>query len=150
MNNKEHIYQNILSLVPKLFESHELISKMAIFNAIYKKEFSNILFVGFYLLKNNKLFIGPYQGNTIACSPIDIGKGVCGESILENKTIIVNDVRKRKNYISCDPNTVSELVIPLSKKSNLIGVLDIDSSKKNYFTDTDTKYLNKLLNEISK
>lgn len=82
--------------------------------------------VGFYLFNGKKLILGPFQGK-VACSTIELGKGVCGESALNRKTIVVDDVLSHVNHIACDSHSRSEVVVPIIIKDQLYGVLDVDS-----------------------
>jgi L-methionine (R)-S-oxide reductase len=93
--------------------------------------------VGFYLKDNEEeLVVGPYQG-PLACTRIRKGKGVCGSSWELNKTIVVPDVTKYPGHIACSTTTKSEIVIPMYKNGNFIGVLDVDSDQLDHFTSTD-------------
>ena len=89
-----------------------------------------------------------YQGNLLPCTHIRIGRGVCGTSLKEKKTIIVNDVREYDNYISCDSETLSEIVIPIFRGDDIIAVLDIDSPIIKDFDQIDKTYLEKLSSMI--
>ena len=120
-------------------------AKMSLMSALLHMEFSHWTFCGFYVMRSpNLLEIGPYQGNMIPCTHIKIGRGVCGTSVEKRKTIIVEDVRKYDNYISCDSNTLSEIVIPIFMNNEIIAVLDIDSSLVNDFDQIDKTYLEKI------
>ena len=121
------------------------IGKMAILTALIKKQFPEHVFIGFYLVKDGKLHIGPYQGDIIACTPIKFGQGVCGVCALQKETSIVADVTLFPGYIACDAETSSEIVVPLLSNGKLIAVLDIDHAVKNQFDETDRKYLIKVL-----
>ena len=124
-------------------------AKMSLISALLHMEFSHWTFCGFYVMKSpNLLEIGPYQGNILPCTHINIGRGVCGTSVEKKKTIIVEDVRKYDNYISCDANTLSEIVIPIFMKDEIIAVLDIDSSIVNDFNRIDKTYLEKISSMI--
>ena len=115
---------------------------------VYINEFiGDVNWVGFYLLKNNALVLGPFQGRS-ACVDIQIGKGVCGSAALQRKSIIVKDVKLIDNYISCHDETRSEIVIPMIKDNILIGVLDIDSTKVSRFTENDQLLLEDLVSVI--
>lgn len=100
----------------------------------------NINWVGFYLLIDNELVLGPFQGLP-ACTRINLGKGVCGTAAKEHKTLCVDDVTQFVGHIACDAASRSELVIPLIQKGRLLGVLDIDSPMIGRFDETDRKYL---------
>ena len=124
-------------------------AKMSLLSALLYMEFNHWIFCGFYVIKNYDLLeIGPYQGGLLPCTHIRIGKGVCGTSLREKKTIIVNDVREYDNYISCDSETLSEIVIPIFRDDDIIAVLDIDSPIINDFDKIDRTYLEKLSSMI--
>jgi len=120
-------------------------AKMSLLSGLLYMEFGHWTFCGFYVIKNPDLLeIGPYQGNLLPCTHISIGRGVCGTSLKEEKTIIVNDVREYDNYISCDSETLSEIVIPIFGDNGIIALLDIDSPKIKDFDHIDKTYLEKL------
>jgi len=124
-------------------------AKMSLLSALLYMEFGHWTFCGFYAIKTPDLLeIGPYQGSILPCTHIGIGRGVCGTSLKEKKTIIVNDVRKYDNYISCDSETLSEIVIPIFIDDNIVAVLDIDSPIINDFDQIDKTYLEKLSSMI--
>lgn len=104
---------------------------------------------GFYLIKNNELVLGPFQGMP-ACTRIEIGKGVCGTAALDRKTMIVADVHKFAGHIACDGATNSEIVIPIVKDDKLYGVLDLDSEEFNRFTNIEQEYLEKAVKILNK
>lgn len=124
-------------------------AKMSLLSALLYMEFSHWNFCGFYVIKNPDLLeIGPYQGELLPCTHISIGRGVCGTSLKEKETIIVNDVRDYDNYISCDSETLSEIVIPIFRDNEIIAVLDIDSPIINDFDQIDKSYLDRLASMI--
>jgi len=146
--DKINRYERILNkAVPILKESKmDDIGKMSIIASILKTEFNEWIFCGFYrVVKERLLEIGPYQGNVIACSHIHFDNGVCGAAATLNKTIIVKDVLSFPNYIACDSDTVSEIVVPLIKNKKLLAVLDIDGHKIGQFDEDDKSYLEKIL-----
>ncbi|MCX7797571.1 MAG: GAF domain-containing protein [Melioribacter sp.] len=150
---EEEIYKTIITQLENLINNNDaLISTFSNFTAILKNAFDKISWVGFYFLKDNKLVLGPFQGK-IACTEIELGKGVCGSSALKKETIIVEDVNKFPGHIACDGNSKSEIVIPLVKENKLYGVLDLDSYQYSAFNDVDKKNLealcNFLLNKIN-
>lgn len=126
-------------------EGHKLnlISKMATISSALKKEFEDLKFVGFYIVENTKkeyLEIGPYVSDIIATPIIKLGNGVCGSSWKEKKVLIENNVAKCNNYIACDEETKSEIVVPVYAKENIeevIAVWDIDSVIVDRFDDID-------------
>lgn len=100
----------------------------------------DVSWVGFYLLKNGVLELGPFQGKP-ACMSIPIGKGVCGKAVAKNETMLVKNVHEFPGHIACDPDSKSELVIPLRKNGNVVGVLDIDSASFSRFDESDAETL---------
>jgi GAF domain-containing protein len=98
---------------------------------------------GIYRLKNNELLLGPFLGKP-ACVRIQIGKGVCGTAATARKTVLVPDVEKFPGHIACDPDSKSEIVLPLVKNGALLGVLDLDSPKINRFDAHDQTSLEKI------
>ena len=104
---------------------------------------------GFYRVKDGELVLGPFQGK-VACTIIELGKGVCGTSAKENRTLVVPDVHKFQGHIACDSASNSEIVIPLHVRGGLFGVLDIDSPKLERFDDTDRENLEIIARIIEK
>lgn len=100
--------------------------------------------VGFYLVKDKQLVLGPFQG-PIACTRIDFGKGVCGASWKEKRTILVPDVEEFPGHIACSSSSRSEVVLPAFKGEDVALVLDVDSDKLNDFDETDVLYLEKVM-----
>ena len=144
------IYKSLLPQIEALINDEEpLISNLANVTAALKEAFNKISWAGFYLLKEKKLFLGPFQGK-VACTIIDIGKGVCGSSAASQNTIIVDDVGKFPGHIACDSGSRSEIVIPLMKGDTIFGVLDLDSYELSSFSETDKKYLELLCDLITK
>lgn len=145
----EEIYRALLPQIESLLNENEpLISNLANVTAALKEAFDKISWVGFYLMKENKLFLGPFQGK-IACTIIEIGNGVCGTSAVNKKTIIVDDVEKFPGHIACDSGSRSEIVVPLIKDNNVYGVLDLDSYRLSAFNFLDQQYLEKLCKLLS-
>lgn len=117
-------------------------------SALLFQNLADINWAGFYLLENNELILGPFQGK-VACTKIQIGKGVVGTAVKENKTQVVDDVSKIANHIACDANSKSEIVIPLYQNKKIIGVLDIDSPIISRFSSIDKKGLEEFANLLS-
>jgi GAF domain-containing protein len=109
----------------------------------------NFFWVGFYIVKNKELVLGPFQG-PIACTRISFGKGVCGASWKEKKTIIVPNVDEFPGHIACSSDSKSEIVLPAMKNGEVALVLDVDSDRLNDFDETDKKYLSQVMNIIEK
>ncbi len=134
-------YQLLAKQVKSLLNKDEnILSNLSNFTAALKQTFDKISWAGFYLYDGTKLYLGPFQGK-VACTLIDVGKGVCGTAAAERRTIIVEDVDKFPGHIACDPESRSEIVIPIIKNNDLYGVLDIDSAQLGSFNQTDQKYL---------
>ncbi len=109
----------------------------------------DVNWVGFYINKNNKLILGPFQGRP-ACVYIDMGRGACGTSAKNQEIVILNDVKLVENYIACHDETNSEIVLPIVINNQTYGVLDIDSLSKNRFDETTKLELEELNNIITK
>jgi L-methionine (R)-S-oxide reductase len=144
---KEEQYKSLLPQMKGLLEGEtDLIANLANVCAALKEQF-NWLWIGFYLLKSDELVVGPFQG-PVACTRIKKGRGVCGTSWAERKTIIVDDVEKFPGHIACSSLSKSEIVIPVFKDKEVVGVLDVDSIEPNNFNETDGKYLTEIIKLI--
>lgn len=144
-SSKAELYDHLTpQLEALLLEEENLIANMANFSAAIKETF-NFLWVGFYLVDDKELVLGPFQG-PVACTRIAKGKGVCGTAWEKQKTIIVKNVDEFPGHIACSSLSKSEIVLPVIKNNEIIGVLDIDSTDLNTFDETDEKYLTQLLN----
>jgi L-methionine (R)-S-oxide reductase len=147
-SNKEENYKNLIPQIEALVLSEkDLIANLANISAALKSAF-NWWWVGFYLVKQNELILGPFQG-PVACTRIGIGRGVCGSAWQQAQTIIVADVEKFPGHIACSSASKSEIVVPIIINNHVIGVLDIDSELLNHFDETDQLYLEKLIRNIS-
>jgi len=113
-------------------------------SALIYETLDNLNWCGFYILRNNRLELGPFQGK-VACTKIEIGKGVCGTSVLKDETILVKDVHEFPGHIACDTASNSEIVIPIHINGSIYGVLDIDSPMINRFSDDDKKNLEEIV-----
>lgn len=144
-NSKEEKYQSLLPQIKALVEGEEdPIANMANICAALKYGF-DFFWVGFYLVKDTQLVLGPFQG-PIACTRINLGKGVCGTSWKNNEVIIVDDVDKFPGHIACSSLSKSEIVLPIyNSKKEIIGVLDVDSDEYNSFNKTDELFLNQII-----
>ena len=109
----------------------------------------DVSWAGFYLVKDGKLILGPFQGK-IACTEIKFGKGVCGTTAEKKETIIVKDVHKFPGHIACDSESNSEIVVPIFKNDELYGVLDLDSKKLERFDEKDKELLESLVKILEK
>ncbi len=112
-------------------------------------ETMGFFWTGFYLVKDNVLHLGPFQG-PVACYTIPYGKGVCGAAWKESKTLVVKDVEEFPGHIACSSLSRSEIVVPIFKADKIIGVLDIDSTETGTFDETDRDYLEKAMDILSR
>ena len=117
--------------------------------ALLWQELEEINWAGFYQLRDGRLVLGPFQGKP-ACILIPVGKGVCGTAVAENRVQRVEDVHRFPGHIACDSASNSEIVLPLSCRGEIWGVLDIDSPKKGRFTPEDEKGLSLIAEEIGR
>lgn len=145
---RKEIYESVLPQIISITrEEKDLIANLANISAILKEAFG-FFWVGFYLVKQNELVLGPFQG-PLACTRISLGKGVCGSAWKENKTLIVPDVEAFPGHIACSSLSKSEIVVPISLNQQVVAVLDVDSSQLADFDETDQLYLEKLCHHIS-
>ena len=119
---------------------HDLIAILSNASALINDHLDNVNWVGFYLVKNEELLLGPFQGHP-ACVHIPIGKGVCGTAVSEGAVQRVDDVNAFPGHIACDPKSQSEIVVPIRRGVSIIGVLDIDAPVTHRFTETDAQGL---------
>jgi len=144
VGNKSEQYQSLLPQIQALLEGEpDLIANLANITGALKEQF-NWLWVGFYLVKNGELVLGPFQGS-VACTRIQKGRGVCGASWQQKKTLIVPDVEKFPGHIACSSLSKSEIVIPILKGDEVVGVLDVDSELLDQFDEVDGEYLGKVV-----
>ncbi|MCL1094256.1 GAF domain-containing protein [Shewanella kaireitica] len=123
------------------------IAALANFSALLNDNLTDLNWVGFYLLKNEQLVLGPFQGK-VACTRIPIGKGVCGTAVEKNATQRIADVHQFVGHIACDSASVSELVVPLRRNGDVIGVLDIDSPSLSRFDEIDQQGVETLVKSL--
>jgi GAF domain-containing protein len=144
---KNDQYKSLIPQISALLSGEtDEIANMANVCAAIKEQF-NFFWVGFYLIKNNELVLGPFQG-PVACTRIQKGKGVCGSSWDQAKTLIVPDVDAFPGHIACSSASRSEIVIPIIRKGLIIGVFDVDSSDLNSFDESDADNLSAILELI--
>lgn len=144
---KQEQYEALLPQVKGLLEGEtDLVANLANVTAALKEQF-NWLWVGFYKVKNNELVLAPFQG-PVACTRIKKGRGVCGSSWQQRKTLIVPDVEQFPGHIACSSLSKSEIVIPIIRNDDVLGVLDVDSSELNTFDETDQYYLEQIIGLI--
>ena len=123
------------------------VTNLANISALIYDELSDLNWAGFYLMRDGKLILGPFQGK-LACTQIPIGKGVCGTAVAENKTMLVENVHEFPGHIACDSASNSEIVIPVRYDGEVIGVLDIDSPLVGRFSEEDKAGLEKLVSVL--
>jgi GAF domain-containing protein len=146
---KEERYQALLPQIDSLVSGEpDLVANLSNIAAALKQTF-NFFWVGFYLVKGDELVLGPFQG-PIACTRIGLGKGVCGTSWKEKRTVIVPNVDEFPGHIACSADAKSEIVVPAFKNNNVFLVLDVDSHMLNDFDETDERYLQELIRVIEK
>ncbi|OJU28813.1 MAG: diguanylate cyclase [Sphingobacteriales bacterium 41-5] len=145
---KEEQYISIIQQIKGLLEGEmDLVANLANIGAALKEQF-NWWWVGFYLVKNDELVLGPFQG-PVACTRIRKGRGVCGTSWAQAKTLVVPDVEQFPGHIACSSFSKSEIVVPLFYRGEVAGVLDVDSEQMNHFDETDKKYLEEIVSLIN-
>ena len=141
---KQEQYEALIPQIKALLEGEtDLVANLANVAAALKEQF-NWFWVGFYLVKEAELVLGPFQGS-VACTRIRKGKGVCGTSWEKAETLIVPDVEAFPGHIACSSLSKSEIVVPLLQGEDVVGVLDVDSSELNEFDETDAKYLQQIV-----
>ncbi|NDV78943.1 GAF domain-containing protein [Dysgonomonas sp. 511] len=139
--SKEEKYKQLLPQLRALLEGeNDVVANYANTAAALKQAFG-FFWVGFYIVKQDQLVLGPFQG-TIACTRINHGKGVCGTAWKEQRIVIVEDVEQFPGHIACDANSRSEIVVPLfDDRKEIFAILDIDSDQLSHFDQTDAFYL---------
>ena len=147
---KETNYNLLTKQLQSLIEDEQnLIAILSNTSAILNDNLDQINWVGFYLIENEELILGPFQGHP-ACVHIAIGKGVCGTAVAEDKTQLVKDVHAFPGHIACDANSKSEIVIPIHVNDEIIGVLDIDAPITHRFTNEDKEGLEVIVKVLEK
>ena len=146
--SKDEQYTALIPQIAALISGEKnLIANLGNITASLKQQF-NFFWVGFYLVEDQELVLGPFQG-PIACTRIKKGKGVCGSSWEKQQTIIVPDVEAFPGHIACSSLSKSEIVLPLYQDNKIIGVLDVDSDQYNSFDDVDARYLSEILSLLN-
>ena len=140
-SEKQSQYQLLNEELSYLLEGESnVLANLSNASALLKSRFPNTVFSGFYLFDGSELVLGPFQGG-VSCIRIQLGKGVCGEAAEFQETVLVGDVSTYPNYISCDGMAKSEIVVPMLKNGQLLGVLDLDSSLIDDYNAIDRDYL---------
>ncbi|MGX0615433.1 L-methionine (R)-S-oxide reductase [Staphylococcus hominis] len=142
---KETNYNLLGKQLASLIEDEtNLIAILSNTSALLNDNLDQINWVGFYLIENNELILGPFQGHP-ACLHISIGKGVCGTAVANNQTQLVDDVNTFPGHIACDANSKSEIVVPIHVDNEIIGVLDIDAPITQRFSKGDQQGLEEIV-----
>jgi GAF domain-containing protein len=144
-STKVALYDQLAEQVRSLIGNEtDLIANAANFSAMVYHSLPDLNWAGFYLLKDGELVLGPFQGQP-ACIRIKLGQGVCGTAAQQRQTIVVSNVHDFPGHIACDSASNSEIVVPLLKNEELLGVFDVDSPLIDRFDDEDARGLNKLV-----
>ena len=146
--NKAEQYLSLIPQIKGLLEGEDdLVANMANVVAALKEQFG-WFWVGFYVVKQNELVLAPFQGS-VACTRIKKGRGVCGTSWAEAKTLIVPDVEKFPGHIACSSLSKSEIVVPVIRNNEVVAVLDVDASEYDQFDTTDQQYLEEIVTLVN-
>lgn len=142
---KSKFYESLNRQALALLEGEDdLVAAMANFSALLNDNLTELNWVGFYVMRGEKLVLGPFQGK-VACTRIPLGKGVCGTAAFTNQTQRVADVHQFDGHIACDSASNSEIVVPVCAQGNVVAVLDIDSPIFDRFDEEDQKGLELLV-----
>ncbi|WP_114937880.1 GAF domain-containing protein [Mucilaginibacter endophyticus] len=151
INTSTDKVEQYTTLIPQiealLYGEPDLVANMANVAAALKEQFK-WFWVGFYLVKENELVLGPFQG-PVACTRIGLGKGVCGSAWQQAKTLVVPDVEAFPGHIACSSLSRSEIVVPVFKDNDVVAVLDVDSELLDQFNETDAQYLEQIVKLIN-
>lgn len=147
---KDQLYKYInIKLMGLIGEEEDAIANLSNASALLSLLIEDINWVGFYLMKNGALKLGPFQGKP-ACVDISVGKGVCGTAVLSKEIQLVKNVHDFPGHIACDSNSNSEIVLPIIIEDEVVAVLDIDSPIINRFDEEDKNGLKKIINNLVK
>ncbi len=142
--NKAEQYQSLIPQIEALLAGEsDLVANLANVCAALKEQFK-WFWVGFYLVKNGELVLGPFQG-PVACTRIGLGKGVCGAAWQQQQTLVVPDVDAFPGHIACSSLSKSEIVVPVFANGEVVAVLDVDSEEFDQFDQTDALYLEQIV-----
>lgn len=148
MSEEERLKYMLILLKGQLSSEKDDLANISNATGIINACVNNLNWVGFYILRKNELVLGPFQGLP-ACNRIAIGKGVCGTAVQTREIQLVPDVHLFPGHIACDSASNSELVVPIIKEQNVIGVLDLDSPLKERFTSLHVEYFSKLVDILN-
>jgi L-methionine (R)-S-oxide reductase len=142
--NKTEQYESLIPQIKALLEGEpDLVANMANTVAALKEQFG-WFWTGFYVVKGDELVLGPFQG-PVACTRIKKGRGVCGSSWAQQKTLIVPDVEKFPGHIACSSISKSEIVVPVIKRGEVVAVLDVDSNAYDSYDEVDQRFLEEIV-----
>ena len=145
---KQEQYETIIPQIEALVKGElDVVANLANTVAALKEQFQ-WFWIGFYLVKNDELVLAPFQG-PVACTRIKKGRGVCGSSWAQAKTLIVPDVEQFPGHIACSSLSKSEIVVPVIRNNSVVAVLDVDSTTYNSFDTTDQQYLEEIVDMLS-
>ncbi|MDM5236322.1 GAF domain-containing protein [Bacillus cereus] len=148
--SREEQYETVLKQLDALLTGESnAVANLSNASALLNQFLDRVNWVGFYVTEGNQLVLGPFQGMP-ACVRIPFGRGVCGVAAETKTTQLVADVHQFPGHIACDSASNSEIVVPIMKEGNVIGVLDIDSPEKNRFDEVDQHYLEKFVETLLK
>lgn len=151
---KSELFDSLLEQVREIVTNKsESIDRLAAICRLLRKNVSYYDWVGFYLVnpeKQSELLLGPYEGEPTDHVRIPFGRGICGQAAETRRAFVVQDVSREKNYLSCSLNVKAEIVVPIFKKSEIIGEIDIDSHVKSPFTHEDKEFLGSVAELVSK
>ncbi|AAP28589.1 MULTISPECIES: GAF domain-containing protein [Bacillus] len=143
-------YETVIKQLDALLTGESnIVANLSNASALLNQFLDRVNWVGFYVTEGNQLVLGPFQGMP-ACVRIPFGRGVCGVAAETKTTQLVADVHQFPGHIACDSASNSEIVVPIIKDGNVIGVLDIDSPEKNRFDEVDQRYLEKFVETLLK
>lgn len=148
--SREEQYETVIKQLDALLTGESnVVANLSNASALLNQFLDRVNWVGFYVTEGNQLVLGPFQGMP-ACVRIPFGRGVCGAAAETKTTQLVADVHQFPGHIACDSASNSEIVVPIIKDGNVIGVLDIDSPEKNRFDEVDQRYLEKFVETLLK
>ncbi|EJQ46807.1 GAF domain-containing protein [Bacillus hominis] len=148
--SREQQYETVIKQLDALLTGEpNVVANLSNASALLNQFLDRVNWVGFYVTEGNQLVLGPFQGMP-ACVRIPFGRGVCGVAAETKTTQLVADVHQFPGHIACDSASNSEIVVPIMKEGNIIGVLDIDSPEKNRFDEVDQHYLEKFVETLLK
>jgi L-methionine (R)-S-oxide reductase len=149
MNEEQKLQYMLVLLEGQLSSEKDVLANLSNASAIIKAVMDRLNWSGFYIMRNDELVLGPFQGLP-ACNRIKLGSGVCGTAASTRKTQVVPNVHEFPGHIACDSASNSEIVVPIIKNDTVYGVLDLDSPELSRFTELEAKYLEKFVEKLNK